>query len=523
MIKQVVTAFLALVSSVVLTAEPVSPSVSLAVVPSASPSVASSASLAVGFAATVSQPTTDPVIMTVAGTPVLRSEFEYSYNKNNTDGVIDKKTVEEYVDLFINYKLKVQAALDARLDTTTAFRQEFAMYRDQQVVPTYVTDADMLAEAHRVYDETKADIGPDGLIRTAHILIRLPQKATAAQQQDARRRIDSIYTALQGGADFATLARQLSQDPGSAARGGLLGWAQRNRFVKEFEDAAFPLQPGQMSAPVLSPFGWHIILMKERKQLEPFEYHRENILRYLDQRDTRTRLATTRIEAAAKSAGITRQQVLRQRTDSLSAADPALRYLIQEYHDGLLLYEISNRTIWEPAANDDKALSVCFKKNRKKYQWDQPRFKGMVYHVKDPADVKAVVACVKKLKFSEWNEALRRTFNPDSIIRIRVEKGLFKQGDNALVDSLVFKVSPAAAAASADAQKPAAKYVPLKDYPIDRTYGKLLKRPEDYTDVRGLVTADLQDELERLWVADLRKRYDVTINDDILKTVNHHE
>ena len=69
---------------------------------------------------------TDPVIMTVAGVDVPRSEFEYSYNKNNTDGVIDKKTVEEYVELFVNYKLKVQAALDARLDTTTAFRQEFA-------------------------------------------------------------------------------------------------------------------------------------------------------------------------------------------------------------------------------------------------------------------------------------------------------------------------------------------------------------------------------------------------------------
>ena len=59
----------------------------------------------------------DPVIMTIAGEPVLRSEFEYSYNKNNTEGVIDKKTIEEYVDLFINYKLKVAAALGEKMDT----------------------------------------------------------------------------------------------------------------------------------------------------------------------------------------------------------------------------------------------------------------------------------------------------------------------------------------------------------------------------------------------------------------------
>ena len=101
----------------------------------------------VSYAATLSQPqigNDDPIVMTVAGTPVPRSEFEYSYNKNNTDGVIDKKTVEEYVDLFVNYKLKVQAALDERIDTTKAFLTEFAQYRDQQIKPTFVTDDDML-------------------------------------------------------------------------------------------------------------------------------------------------------------------------------------------------------------------------------------------------------------------------------------------------------------------------------------------------------------------------------------------
>lgn len=78
----------------------------------------------------------DPTIMTINGQPVSRSEFEYSYNKNNAEGVIDKKSVDEYVDLFINYKLKVQAALDAHLDTLTSFKKEFLSYRDQQVLPS---------------------------------------------------------------------------------------------------------------------------------------------------------------------------------------------------------------------------------------------------------------------------------------------------------------------------------------------------------------------------------------------------
>jgi len=324
----------------------------------------------------------DPIIMTVAGVDVPRSEFEYSYNKNNTDGVIDKKTVEEYVDLFVNYKLKVQAALDAKYDTLTSFKTEFAQYRDQQVLPTFVTDADLMEEAHKVYDQTKENIGPDGLVSAAHILILTPQKATEEQQRDAKRRIDSVYTALQAGADFEALAKQVSQDPGSARRGGLLGWFSRHQMIKEFEDEAFALQPGQMSKPFQSPYGWHIILMKERKQLEPFDFHRESIMKYIEQRGIRNAITERKLEAMVKASDNvkTRDMFIEERTDSLSQADPEMRYLIKEYHDGLLLYEISNRTIWEKAAKDEESLAFYFKKNKKKYQWDEPRFKGMAYH-----------------------------------------------------------------------------------------------------------------------------------------------
>jgi len=455
---------------------------------------------------------TDPIVMTVAGVDVPRSEFEYSYNKNNADGVIDKKTVEEYVDLFVNYKLKVQAAMDAHLDTTSAYRSEYLQYRDQQILPTFVTDADMLAEARNVYDQTKAHIGSDGLVMAGHILIQIPQQATEAQQKDAKRRIDSVYAALQAGADFETLAKQVSQDPGSAVRGGMLGWFSRHQMVKEFEDAAFALQPGELSKPVLSPFGWHVIKMKERKQLEPFEFHKDNILRFLEQRGARSSITEQKLEAIVKASDgtVTRDQLLQQRADSLAEVDLEMRYLMKEYHDGLLLYEISNRTIWEKAAKDDEALERYFKKNKKKYKWEEARFKGIAYHVKNESDVKAVRKCVKKLDFEDWNEALRKTFNNDSIIRIRVEKGIFKKGDNALIDREVFKVDDA-------------KVDSVKGYPIDAVYGKKLKKPQTYNDVRHLVVADLQDEMERLWVADLRKKYTVTVNEEVLKSVNKHE
>ena len=444
---------------------------------------------AVPFAAAAPQKD-DPVIMTVNGQSVLRSEFEYSYNKNNSEGVIDKKSVEEYVDLFINYKLKVAAALDAHYDTLTSFKQEFAQYRDQQVLPAMVTDDDMLKEAHNIYDNTVRQIGPDGLVQVAHILIRVDQKAPADDLSAAKQRIDSVYNALKQGADFAELAGKVSQDPGSARQGGLLPFVQRGQLVKEFEEVAFALKDGELSEVVQSPYGYHIILKKGHKMLEPFEEHRESILKFMEQRGIRERLAKAMVDTlVSQSDGkLTSDAIMRQKADELSAKDADLKYLIREYYEGLLLYEISNKLVWDKAAKDEAGLAQYFKKNSKKYAWDEPRFKGMAYHVKDAADVEAVKQCVKKLKFEDWAEALRTTFNSDSIIRIRVEKGIFRKGD-----------------------------------PIDAVYGKILKKgPEDYTDVRGLVVSDYQDQLEREWVADLRRRYTFSVNNDVLKTVNNH-
>ncbi len=453
----------------------------------------------------------DPVIMTVNGQPVSRSEFEYSYNKNNSEGVIDKKTVDEYVDLFINYKLKVAAALDARLDTLTSFKNEFATYRDQQVRPSFVEEADVTAEALRIYNETKDHIGPQGLIMPAHILLRLGQKAPQAEQEKARVRIDSIYNALKGGADFAEMAKKLSQDPGSAAKGGVLPWIGPGQTLEEFEKEAYALQPGQMSKPFLSPAGYHIVLMKERKQLEPFDSLKTDILHFIEQRGLRDQIAQNKVQQLVKDSNgkLTEQQLMEQRAEELSAKDPELKNLIREYHDGLLLYEISNKKVWDKAAKDEAGLANYFKKNKKKYKWDEPRFKGMAYHVKQKADVKAVRDCVKGVPFEQWADKLRKTFNNDSIIRIRVEKGIFKKGDNALIDREVFKTN--------------AEVKQLKDYPIDATYGKKLKKgPESYDDVRSLVTADYQDQLEKEWVAELRRKYAVTVNKEVLKTVNKH-
>ena len=406
----------------------------------------------------------DPTVMTINGQPVSRTEFEYSYNKNNSEGVIDKKSVNEYVDLFVNYKLKVQAALDARLDTLSSFKAEFLQYRDQQIRPFVLSDKDVEAEAHRIYNDTKQRVlAAGGMVRPAHILIRLGQKASAAEQDKAKYRADSLYQVLRKGGNFAELAKKYSDDKGSAVKGGDISWITRGQTVKAFEDACFSMKVGEMSKPVLSEFGYHIIKLMGKQDFFQYDSVRNDICRFIDARGIREHIIDVKLDSISKSSAQLKDKeaVLDDMTAKMTAKDDQLKYLVQEYHDGLLLYEISNRLVWEKAARDEEA------------------------------------------------EVLRSSFNADSVIRIRVEKGIFKMGDNALVDNKVFRRD--------------VKVEPLKEYPIDATYGKVLKKgPKEYTDVKALVIADYQDVLEKEWVAELRKKYKVVVNQEVLATVNKH-
>ena len=278
--------------------------------------------------------------------------------------------------------------------------------------------------------------------------------------------------------------------------------------LKEFEDAAWALKKGEMSKPVLSPAGWHIILMEDKGNFFPYESQRADILRFIEQRGLREKIIDNKLDSLSKQENTTPAKLLEAKRLEMESKDSDLRNLIREYHDGLLLYEISNRNVWDKAAKDVAGQTAYFKKNKKKYKWDEPRFKGMAYHVKDQADVKAVKDAVKNLPFDEWADKLRKTFNNDSILRIRVEKGLFKKGDNALVDREVFGVDTIVK--------------PLKEYPIDAVYGKKLKAPKEMSDVKAQVLADYQDMLEKEWVANLRKKYTVWVDENVLKTVNKH-
>lgn len=450
----------------------------------------------------------DPILMRINGDPVYRSEFEYSYNKNgNLAGAVEQKSVTEYVDMFVNYKLKVLAAREAHLDTLASFRKEYAHYRDLQLLPSLVDSAYIDSVAYSLYDRTAQQLKGHDMLRVAHIMLAVKQGASDAERESARMCCDSIYDAIMRGADFMEMAQRFSQDKATARSGGILPWLGPGMAITEIERAAYALQPGQVSQPITSALGFHLIKMLERKQLAPYDSLKRSILESLYRQGIVEASAEHRINQLLQRSGnrLTREDLLDSVYARLLTDQPELKYLIQEYHDGLLLYEISQRTVWENAKKDESGLEQFFKANKKNYQWEGPRFRGYIIHSKDPKLIKKAAKILKKE--NNWRVAIHQELNQDSIMVTIQGPYLAKQGENPYIDALVFS-----------GKEPS----PREDFPYFGLAGKKLKRPEAYTDVKSQVENDYRKELEEQWVAELRKKYKVEIYNTVLQTVNRH-
>ena len=469
------------------------------------------ASLMMGL--TVVAQTADPVIMKINGKNITKSEFEYSFNKNNSDGVLDKKTVEEYVPLYVDFKLKVAEAESQRLDTLSALRKELDSYKEQMVIPTIVDSAYIEREARRTYDNTASRFEGQDLLTASHILALMRQDATAEQQAAAKARIDSIYNVLKAvpkgqlAGKFAELAKEKSDDQGSAQRGGALGQFGKGMMIPDFENAAYALKAGEMSAPIKSTVGWHIIYMEDRHPFESYEFHHDNIIKFLDQRGIKEASANAYLDFVSNERHITRAELVDELHKQMMEKDAELKNLSQEYYDGTLMYEVTKKDVWDKAQQNTVAQEAYFKAHKKDYAWDAPRFCGIVIHTKDAATMKKVKTLLKGADEENWAKTAV-SLNNDSVKIVRVERGIFKQGDNANVDRLVF------------GQKSELK--PMTGYPVTDVWGKKAKAPRTSKDVKGQVTTDYQNAEEKLWVEGLRKKFAVEVYDDVVKTVNKH-
>ena len=203
----------------------------------------------------------DPTLMTVDGQPVSRSEFESIYKKNNKDAPVTKEALDEYLDLFINYKLKVRAAEAAGMDTAAKFKTELEGYRAQLARP-YLIDRGLNDQLMQEAYSRKTEE-----VRASHILVTVPEDASPEDTASAWKRIMALRTRVVGGEDFAKVAEGPggSDDPSAKTNGGDLGYFSVLQMVYPFETAAFNTPVGQVSQPVRTKFGFHIIKVTDRR------------------------------------------------------------------------------------------------------------------------------------------------------------------------------------------------------------------------------------------------------------------
>lgn len=565
----------------------------------------------------------DKVLMTINGEPVMLSEFLYIYEKNNQETSLEKKSKEEYLDLFINFKLKVTEAIAQGVDTTEAFKKELAGYR-AQATPKYMQDneavdslvelsynrqanvrraahiaiqcpanADSVAEAEALAKinlarervttgvekkvkkgrkwitvrepeafanvaremtedpagkENGGELGwiqvfryvypfeeavyntpvgsvtevfrsPYGFhialveeerafeeVHAAHIMKMTPRggEATAGQ---AKKDIDSLYQVVLAGADFAEVASANSDDKGSAMRGGDLGWFGRGMMVQPFEDITFGMQPGEMSEPFATRFGWHFVKLYEKRGIQPLDSVRNQLLMQV-KRDVRYQEADKSFIKKARAeynlpAEMTNEEVKAYADAHLEEKHADLRNLVREYHDGILLFDVSLREVWDKANKDTEGLAAYFKAHKKAYTWDEPRYKGYMIYAKNEAAAKAAKQIIKSANADSIMSYIDQRINVDSVQYVKVEQGLWTAGKNAAVDKYGFK-------------NKTAEYTASEEFPVVVPVGKVLKAPQEYTDVRSQVTTDYQDYLEEQWIATLREKYPVVVNKEML-------
>lgn len=618
--------------------------------------------------------TDDPVLI-IGNDSVSAGEFLHFFRKNNPEIKTSGQTsIEEYLERFINFKLKVHEARSLGYDTMPEFINELAGYR-KQLARSYLTDtavvnrlvkqaferscfdigvshilvrlapdaspADTLAAHERIMSARNRIIqGEDfgtvaksvsedpsvqmnggdlgyitvfttvypfenaayetpvgtvsmpvrseygyhilkvndrrparGQMRAAHIMIACPQGSSQERINEAQARIHEIHERLIQGEDFGTLARQYSDDRATARRDGELEWFGVGRMVREFEDAAFSLEKnGQISPPVKTSYGFHIIKRLDHRQPGSFTSVKDELLSRV-QRDDRIRLGQEsfvenlkkkyafrespgRLRDCYSLAGKAvstgrwdpvlvpnpdstlfsfagRVYTLREFTAHLAAAYPGtetsntwidlaykdfvtrsllayeeehldkkvpeFRYIMQEYHDGILLFNLSDKVVWSTALTDTIGLKKFFDENRRNYMWDT-RVDATVYTC--PPGINAD-KFLKEIR-TAWKKQLQAETNmTDSII---IASGRFSRNDNEYVDAVRWKKGVYVLRGEGDCR-------------IVQIKAIIPPVPRELHEVRGQVTADYQSYLEKQWIDALRRKYPVRVDRELLETI----
>ncbi len=202
----------------------------------------------------------DQVLMTIGDDEIHLSEFLRVYEKNQGVGYEeDKKSLDEYLEMFINFKLKVHEAETLGMDTLAKFKRELNGYRNQLARP-YLIDSKVTERlVEEAYERLQWEVS------ASHILINLDETARASDTVEAYNKAMKLRELIVKGADFETVAKQNSEDPSAGENGGYLGYFSALYMVYPFETAAYNTPVGGVSMPVRTRFGYHIIKVHNKR------------------------------------------------------------------------------------------------------------------------------------------------------------------------------------------------------------------------------------------------------------------
>jgi peptidyl-prolyl cis-trans isomerase SurA len=419
-----------------------------------------------------------------------------------------------------------------------------------------------------------------GEVKVAHITIRSAANANQEDSLKAYQKIKEIYDKLKAGEKFEDLARQYSEDQSSAKSGGVLPVFGTGRMVPEFEKAAFALKnPDDYSQPVKTSYGWHIIKLIEKKGIGSFESMQAELKQKI-QKDSRSELSKSsminRIKSkynykenqksrdefmktldstlvqgkwtADKATGLNKtmftlgtnsysqsdfakyvvdhqtkhdgtakpsvmaanmyndwvkESALAYEETKLDSLYPEFRNLMQEYRDGILLFELTDKKVWSKAVKDTVGLQDYYQKNKTNYMWPE-RVDATIYTNADANISREVRKLMKKI---DDDDTLMARVNKSSQLNLQVKSGKFAKGENDALDK--FNWVPGI---SSDMN--------YDNHVVFVNIKKVLpSAPKNLDEAKGLITADYQNELEKEWIKSLRAKYPYTVNQGVVDSI----
>ena len=449
------------------------------------------------------------IVMTIDGEPIDRSIFIDAYKQNYPNGVSSKKELYHFAERYAEYYLKCKVAEQQQQGITVDNRNKKTVSSEPVIRHNVVVSADIEQQARNIYNKIASEVtSKGGLVKLQDIHIYLSQRASKADEKNAKDQIEAIYNKVKAGEDFGKLAQLYTQNTLYRATKGELPWLAKGQTLSEFEDVAFALSPGEVSKPFMSVDGYHLLYLQKKVDFLPYNEVRANIIDFILKDKVRQGVDMQHVFASGEVGNNPSSTAISTTDDVLNTSSADSNYGAWEAssssNEQLLAY--LNNNVWNGAEAHSGALERYFEANKKKYRFDEPRFKGYVLYAKSAELLKELEKKAKHAPLLNLNKAAIENAVGGSKGSFKIDEGIFSLGENAVVDKEFYKQHNTNSGAS--------------EFPFTKIVGKKVKQPDLKSEVAWQVLADYKEHLEQQWLAKLKKSHSIVINKKELSTIN---